>query len=266
MAEAQARLGEAEINDNAARSLSQDGFASDTRVAGTQATVEAARAGIQSAQATLQGAQSGVESAQAGVAAAREELTRLEIRAPFSGLLESDTAELGALLQPGGMCATVIQLDPIKLVGFVPETEVDSIERGAEAGARLATGREVAGRVSFLSRAADETTRTFRVEIEVPNPDGAIRDGQTAEIVIQGLASLAHLLPQSALTLNDDGRLGYRLAVDGRTAFAPVEVLRDTPEGVYVGGLPEEADVIVVGQEFVAEGVALDPTVREAAP
>ena len=266
VAEAQARLAEAEINDNAARTLSRDGFASDTRVAESQASVEAARAGIQSAQATLQGAQSGIESAQAAVAAAREELTRLEIRAPFAGLLESDTAELGALLQPGGMCATVIQLDPVKLVGFVPETEVDSIERGAEAGARLATGREVAGRVSFLSRAADETTRTFRVEIEVPNPEGAIRDGQTAEIVIRGRASLAHLLPQSALTLDDDGRLGYRLAVDGRTAFAPVEVLRDTPEGVYVAGLPEEADVIVTGQEFVAEGVALEPTVREDAP
>ena len=263
VAEARARQAEAEINDNAARTLSADGFASDTRVAGTQATVEAARAGIQSAQAALQGAQSGVESAQAAVAAARAELDRLAIHAPFAGLLESDTAELGALLQQGGLCATVIQLDPIKLVGFVPETEVESIEVGAQAGARLATGREVMGEVVFLSRAADETTRTFRVEIEVPNPDRAIRDGQTAEIVIRGQGSPAHLLPQSALTLDDEGRLGYRLAVDGRAAFAPVEVLRDTPEGVYVAGLPEEADVIVTGQEFVAEGVAVEPTVRE---
>ena len=265
VAEATARLTEAEINDNAARQLSRGGFASDTRVAESQAGMETARAGIQSAQAAVQAAESGVASAEAGVAAARDELAKLEIRAPFGGLLESDTAELGALLQPGGLCATVIQLDPIRLVGFVPETEVDEIEVGAEAGARLATGRDVQGEVVFLSRAADEITRTFRVDIEVPNPDLAIRDGQTAEIVIRGQGVVAHLLPQSALTLDDDGRLGYRLAVDGRAAFAPVEVLRDTPEGVYVAGLPEEARVIVTGQEFVTEGTALAVTEREPA-
>ena len=262
VAEAQARLSEAEIEGNAARQLSEGGFASDTRVASGEAAEEAARAGIQSAQATLQGARSGVESAQAGVAAARQALEELEIRAPFEGLLESDTAELGALLQPGGLCAEVIQLDPIKLVGFVPETEVEEVERGAAARARLATGHEVEGRVTFLSRSADEATRTFRVEIEAPNPDRAIRDGQTAEIAIRGRGAEAHLLPQSALTLDDDGRLGYRLAVDGRAAFVPVSVLRDTAEGVYVTGLPEEAQVIVTGQEFVADGVALDATVR----
>ena len=266
VAEAEARLAEAEINDNAARELSRGGFASDTRVAGTQAAVEAARAGIQSAQATLKAAESGVKSAEAGVAAATDELGKLEIRAPFEGLLESDTAELGALLQPGSLCATVIQLDPMKLVGFVPETEVENVEVGAMAGARLATGREVEGRVVFLSRAADETTRTFRVEIEAPNPDLSIRDGQTAEITVRGQGAEAHLLPQSALTLDDDGRLGYRVAQDGRAAFVPVRILRDTPEGVYVAGLPGTAEVIVTGQEFVTEGTAVDVTLREAGP
>ena len=264
VAEAKARLTEAEINDNAARELSRGGFASDTRVAGTQASVEAARAGIQSAQASFQGAESGVQSAEAAVAAAQDELGKLEIAAPFAGLLESDTAELGALLQPGSMCATVIQLDPVKLVGFVPETEVENVEVGALAGARLATGREVQGRVVFLSRAADETTRTFRVEIEAPNPDLSIRDGQTAEITIRGPGAEAHLLPQSALTLDDEGRLGFRIARDGRAAFVPVEILRDTPEGVYVAGLPATAEVIVTGQEFVTDGTAVDVSLREA--
>ncbi len=263
VAEARARLSEAQIEGNAARQLSRGGFASDTRVAGAQAATQAARAGIQSAQATLQAARSGVQSAQAGVAAARQALGELRIRAPFGGLLESDTAELGALLQPGGLCAVVIQLDPIKLVGFVPEAEVEEVEPGARAEARLASGRETGGEVSFLSRSADEATRTFRVEVEAPNPDLAIRDGQTAEIAIRGRRTRAHLLPQSALTLDDDGRLGYRLAVDGRAVFAPVTILRDTTRGVYVAGLPEEASVIVTGQEFVAEGVALDEAVRE---
>ena len=120
------------------------------------------------------------------------------------------------------------------------------------------------GTVSFVSRSADPTTRTFRVEIEVENADLSIRDGQTAEIGIQADGESAHLLPQSALTLDDAGQLGVRLVRDARAAFAPVSVLRDAPDGIWIVGLPAEAEVIVVGQEFVTDGVAVDVTYREA--
>ena len=149
VAEAQARLAEAQINDNAASRLSEGGFASETRVAATTAAVEAARAGVSSAETGVSSAEAGIQAAEAAVASAENELEKLEIRAPFSGLLESDTAELGALLQPGSLCGTIIQLDRVKLVGFVPETLVDRVEIGAQAGARLSSGREVLGKVTF---------------------------------------------------------------------------------------------------------------------
>ncbi|NBV61534.1 MAG: HlyD family efflux transporter periplasmic adaptor subunit [Rhodobacteraceae bacterium] len=202
--------------------------------------------------------------AEAALAGAEKELERLEIKASFAGLLESDTAELGSLLQPGGLCATVIQLDPIKLVGYAPEAQVGRIEVGALAGARLSDGRELRGRVTFLSRRADDTTRTFRLEIEVPNADLSVRDGQTAELLIASDGAKAHLLPQSTLTLNDDGVLGVRLVGDGNlTVFAPVQLLRDTVQGVWVTGLPDAADVITVGQEYVVEGVEVAPSFKE---
>jgi multidrug efflux system membrane fusion protein len=282
--EARARLQEAEINRNAARSLSEDGFASDTRVANADAAFESARAGVTSAEASLQGiesqiisAEAGVEgaiaavesaraqiqSAEAAVASAEREIGRLTIYAPFDGLLESDTAELGSLLQPGGLCAEVIQLDPIKVVGFVPEAELDKITVGARAGARLASGREVVGEVIFLSRSGDETTRTFRLEIEVSNTDLSIRDGQTADILVQADGQSAHLLPQSSLTLDDDGRIGVRTIGDGNVArFVPVTIIRDTVEGVWVAGLDPVVDIIVVGQEYVVDGVRVEPTFR----
>lgn len=270
--EARARLEEAEINDNAARRLSQDGFASDTRVATTKAAVRSAEAGVEAAKSGLESAKSGIESARAGiqsaeaaVAAASKEIERLTITAPFAGLLESDTAELGSLMQPGSLCATVIRLDPIIVVGFVPETEVDRVQVGALAGARLATGQEVTGTVRFLSRSADPTTRTFQVEIAVPNPDFAIRDGQTAEILISAAGTKAHLLPQSSLTLNNEGALGVRsVGDDNRVEFTRVRMLRDTVNGIWVEGLPEQVDVIVVGQDFVTEGVLVAATYREA--
>jgi multidrug efflux system membrane fusion protein len=159
----------------------------------------------------------------------------------------------------------VIQLDPIRLVGFVPETDVNRVAPGAEAGARLANGETVRGRVVFVGRSADPTTRTFRVEIEVANPDLAIRDGQTAEILIAAAGARGHLLPASALTLDDAGRLGVRSAAEGVVAFHPVSILRDTPEGVWLTGLPETLDVIVLGQEYVVEGSQVRVTLRDSA-
>jgi membrane fusion protein, multidrug efflux system len=253
LTEAAARLTEAEINDRAARQLSQDGFASETRVAATVAAVESARAALL--------------GAEAAVAAMQRDIARLEIRAPFAGVLETDTAELGSLLQPGNPCATVMQLDPMHLVGFVAEADIDMVATGAMAGARLVSGREVTGKVTFVSRSADPLTRTFRVEVTVPNADQSIRDGQTAEMLIAAEGAAAHLLPGSALTLDDEGRLGLRLVdAESRARFAPVSVLRDTPEGVWVAGLPDSATVIIVGQEFVTDGSAVAVTLQERAP
>ncbi|WP_299414901.1 efflux RND transporter periplasmic adaptor subunit [uncultured Sulfitobacter sp.] len=263
--EARARLDEAKINQNASSRLNADGFASTTRLASSDAAVATAEAGVSSALSGLNAARSGIEAAQAAVAGAQAELERLVIKAPFDGLLESDTAELGSLLQPGALCATVIQLNPIKIVGYVPETDVNRVEVGATAGARLAAGGgDVQGRVTFLSRSADPQTRTFLVEIEVPNPDLKIRDGQTAEILIAADGAQAHLVPQSALTLDDEGTLGLRLVGEGNIVqFAEVQLVRDTVQGVWVTGLPAEANVIVVGQEYVVEGVEVAPTQRE---
>lgn len=280
LAEAEARLEEALNNESVAVKLSEDGFAADTRVknaravlaaarasvAAAEAGIEGAKSGLSATQAGIESAQAGIESADAGVAAAMKEIDRLTIKAPFAGLLESDTAELGALLQPGGSCATIIQLDPIKLVAFVPETEVNRVKVGALAGAQLASSAdlEVTGNVTFLSRSADPTTRTFRVEIEVPNSDLAIRDGQTAEILIQADGEDAHLLPASSMTLNDEGTLGVRTVDDaGIVSFIAVQLVRDTPQGVWLAGLPDKVNVITIGQEYVTEGVQVAPTFKD---
>jgi len=269
-AEAEAALNAARIDGNAASRLSESGFGSETRaasaaasVSSAEAAVESAAAGVEAAQAAIQSALSGIRAAEAAVTRAEDELTRLVVHAPFAGILETDGAELGSLLQPGTPCATILQLDPIKLVGFVPEAQVDRVVVGAQAGARLSSGREVVGEVTFISRSADPQTRTFRVEITVPNPDQRIRDGQTADILIQTDGTPAHMLPASAMTLSDEGTLGVRVVEDGIVRFTPVQMLRDTATGVWLTGLPEVADVITVGQEFVTDGVPVRVTYEE---
>lgn len=241
--EARARLTEAEINFRAAEGLREGGFAPETRLANARATLQAAQAGLDRAV---------------------EEMARLVMHAPFDGLLETDTAELGSLLQPGGLCATLIQLDPMKLVGFATELQVARLTKGARAAARLAGGREVIGEVSFIARSADPATRTFRVEVTVPNPDNSIRDGQSADIMVEADGRSGHLVPASAVTLSDEGKLGLRLVdEEGHVSFAPATVLRDTDDGIWLAGLPDEIGAIIVGQEFTREGAMVDVTWSE---
>ena len=244
LAEARARRVEAEVNNTAASQLAERGFTSETTAISRKASLE---------------------SAQAQVEAAEREMERLSIKAPFDGILESDTAELGELLQPGSPCATIISLNPIKVVGFVPELSVNKLQVGTAAGARLVTGQEVNGVVTFISRSADENTRTFQVEVEIPNDDLSIQDGVTTEIFIALEGEKAHLLPQSVLTLNDEGTLGVRTNEDGITGFAPVSIVRDDAKGIWVTGLPDKVEVIVTGQDFVRQGRAINVSYQETA-
>lgn len=241
--EAEARLAQAEADANASQRLSQRGFSSETTLAADLAALEAARAEV--AQMTL-------------------DIDRMAIRAPFDGRLETDTAERGALLMPGEVCATLVALDPIRIVGYAPERQVDALQEGVEASVRLVTGQTFPAIVRFVAKAADVETRTYRVEAEAPNPDGRIRDGMTASMAIPLAEDLAHRLPASALTLDGLGRIGVRIAEPdaegGHVArFQPVTVLRDTREGVWAAGLPQTAEVIVLGQEYVTDGAAIEP-------
>ena len=62
------------------------------------------------------------------------------------------------------------------------------------------------------------------------------------------------MLPQSVLTLNDEGDLGVRTVVNKTVEFFKVEILRDQKNGLLLTGLPDNVDVITVGQEFVVDG------------
>lgn len=233
LAEAEAALEEAVAEVDAATQLESKGFAAAT-------TLKAQRAQFRAAEARLD--------------RILWDIAQLEILAPFDGVLESDTAEIGSLLAPGAICATVIDLSKVKVSAFVGEQDVDRLEVGQTATARLINGMVVEGTISFLSRSADPETRTFLVEVTLDNPDGRIRDGMTAELAVDLKPRRAHAVPQSALTLDDAGRLGVRIDDGGIARFVAVTILDETARLVWVSGLPDRATVIVVGQDFVRDG------------
>jgi multidrug efflux system membrane fusion protein len=238
LAEAKATLRQRELEHAAAMQLSAKGFASQTRAAEAAAQLDGARAMVSRMQV---------------------ELARAEIRAPFDGIVEERPAEIGALLMKGGECATLVDPNPMLLVGQVAERDVALIRVGDAGHARLIDGTEVKGQVRFVGKTAQATTRTFRVELEVPNPDALLKSGLSADIGIPTPPLPAHLVSPAVLTLDDAGRVGVRTVdADGAVAFVPVTPVASTAEGMWIAGLPERVTLITVGQEYVKAGEKVD--------
>jgi multidrug efflux system membrane fusion protein len=200
-------------------------------------------------------AQANLDAAQAAVRQAEIALRQVEIRAPFSGVFDRRDAEIGTYLAPGQPCGTMIELNPLLVVGDAPETEAARLRSGAPAQARLVDGTVLNGRVRYVARDADPQTRTYHLEVAVPNPGNTVRSGLSADLRIAAGAGPAHLVPVSALVLDSAGRQGVRyVQPGGRVGFAPVTVLEETSQGMWVSGLKGSVNVITVGQSFVADG------------
>lgn len=208
----------------------------------------------------LASARTQFDSAEAAVRKAEVELANTEIRAPFDGVLDKRPVELGDFLDIGNPIATVVDLDPIRAVGFATERTVADLRPGGTGKVRIIGGEEVEGRIAYVAATADAATRTFRVELEVPNPHRRVVAGLTAQLRLPLARKVAHFVPPSALSLADDGSIGVKV-VDGddRVRFLPVEIVGTAPDGVWLGGLPEEIRLITVGHEYVGAGNRVKP-------
>ncbi|MCV3238907.1 efflux RND transporter periplasmic adaptor subunit [Mesorhizobium sp. ZC-5] len=217
--------------------------------------------------ATLQldTAVSAVALAKSQLELAQAELDRTRIFAPFNGVVDKVPVELGSSVMQGGEVATLLSLDPVLVRGEISERDLTHIRTGDSAEALLVNGGKVEGTVRYISREASATTRTFRIEIAIPNPDNRIPAGMTAEITLRSAPVDAVALPRSVVTLSDDGDLGIR-AVDSsnKVAFFPIDLVEDLPSGLVLGGIPADARVIVAGQDLVKEGDEVNPVPADA--
>lgn len=179
------------------------------------------------------------------------ELNRTEVKAPFSGYLET-IVKPGNFLERGQVCATIIQLDPITFVAEVPESDINKVSEGQEVILNLITGESILGNLSFVSKSASNLTRTFKVESEIKNKKGIIRDGITSEMIIKTSKIYAHKISPSILMLNDKGMLGIKVIENEDTVkFIPIDILEDSEDGIWVTGVPDKIQLIIQGQGFV---------------
>ncbi len=208
----------------------------------------------------LDNALSALASARSQLEMAQADLDRNTLRAPFAGIVDKVDVELGSSVGQGAQVATILNLDPILAKGEISERELAYLETGDRGEVRLVNGTTVDGEIRYISRDATAATRTFRVEVAVPNADGKVPAGMTAEITLRADPVEATILPRSVVTLSARGDLGIR-AVDGenKVVFYPIDLVDDTPNGLVLGGIPADARVIVAGQELISEGDVVNP-------
>lgn len=206
-------------------------------------------------------AKSALENARATVEKTSINLKNTQITAPFGGLLQSRSVEIGDYVSVGQAVAEIIETDPLTISAQVSERQVHDLRPGMTGIGKLASGKQVEGVVQYISPEADSKCRTFTVELEVPNPDHKIASGETVQIVISSEPVEAYKVPISALVLDDEGVLGVKtLDQHDIVHFVPAKIIKSTNTGTWLTGLPEMSRVVIVGQHYVQdnEHVAVD--------
>lgn len=203
-------------------------------------------------------------AADAAVTAAAEQLENTIMRAPFAGRLNEMSLEEGEFLNDGDRVAEVLDNDPLTVVIQVPQVALGRLEKGQEADVAFITGETRKGTVGFIGSNADSQTRTFRVEVAVPNPESEMPAGLSARVAIPTGMARGHFISPAILSLAPSGELGIKTVdAENKVAWQKVEIVRAETAGIWVTGLDETAQIITVGQGFVGNGDEVDPRLAE---
>lgn len=203
----------------------------------------------------LAGAKSNLAAAVALVARIQQEIDDTTLHAPFDGILVERPVEIGAYVAVGGKVARILEQDPMLLTGAVTQKEVRRLVLGDRGTAELVTGQRVEGEVRYIASESDPATRTFRVEMAVPNPDGALVSGVSAQIHIPVGGVTAYHVSPALLSLNEADELGVMgVTSQSIVQFHPIRIVRATADGLWISGIPNDVRIITVGQGFVRHG------------
>jgi RND family efflux transporter MFP subunit len=239
----QARAIQAEqeaISHEAARvgELKEGGFASPNEIEKSAAASARKQAEVMETQAKIQ--------------RATLEVDDCVLRAPFAGEIAVRSIDPGAFVHPGTAVATLVDRMTVRVVAEVPESDFAVVSAGTPVQIHvLATNRELRAKIARRSPAADLSTRTIRLEIDVPDPDRSLPVGTTAELALDvGDPSPATEIPMIAAAVRGDKATVF--VVDGKTARKGVYTVKGERGGtLFVDPL------LKAGAHVVTEGRAL---------
>ena len=181
------------------------------------------------------------------------------ITSPFSGIINKSYVEIGDYVRPGNVLFSVVDLNPIKIQGYLSESDINKVKIGTKAIVINSNSITKIGEITFISPTAETSTRTFEITIEANNDDLLFKSGITSSIIIKGSSIKAHKIPPSILTLQDDGTVGVKtINENNKVVFYPINKEIDTIDGMWVSGLPDKVRLIITGQEYITAGQIVD--------
>ena len=248
-----------EIEFASAKQLIDKGLSSKSKLSLASFNLANARSDQEDILITFESEQSSIG---AQIANVKSQLKNIEldidktiINSPFSGIISEKMIEESEYITPGNIMFTIIDLNPIKIQGYLSEFDVNKVSLGTKAIIENTNSLKKNGVISFISPSAETSTRTFEITIEADNADLSFKSGITTKITIAGSELKAHKIPPSILTLQDDGTVGVKAVNDENIViFYPTTSVKDTIDGIWVSGLPDKVNLIVTGQEYVAVG------------
>src|SRR5215831_11901190 len=203
----------------------------------------------------------GARQSAAAADLAKKHLSDTKLEAPISGVVSRRAVEVGATVAAGQAVYTIVALDPVRVRVGVPEADVGHVTEGAAATVRIpALDTSFAGRVSLIGVAADPATRSYTVEISVPNPARKLRAGMVAEATIKTRESTSAMMVPAPAVLHDGGVNGTTIVYVLDHDAARVHARRVTTGAAHgdsleiTSGVAAGDRIVVAGQQRLREG------------
>jgi membrane fusion protein (multidrug efflux system) len=166
-------------------------------------------------------AKSGLSTAEVGVREAELNVERATVRAPFAGAIANLAIVVGDRLSQRDSIAEIVDLSRIKIEVQALETEVPYLEEGREAQVTLSAFPDtvLTGRVVSINPVIDPRTRTARVTVMLPNPEGAVKPGMYARVKIAArLFANRTMVPRAAILERDNRTLVFLFEPEGNSS------------------------------------------------
>ncbi len=211
-----------------------------------------------------------LQSSRARLARSSLEVDDCVLRAPFDGEVAVRAMDPGAFARPGTWVVSVVDRSTLRVVTDVPEPDFASVAPGTPVKVNvLATGATLPAKISRRSPAADRSTRTIHVEVDVPDPERRLPVFTTAELAVEvGKPVPGTGIPLVAATVR--GSKATVMTVDGDVAHKQTfEVVGESQGTLYVNpALADGTLVVTEGRSTLQDGdrVAAAAPVTPAAP
>ncbi len=186
-------------------------------------------------------------------AVVRERELRLEraiLRAPISGRATERLIEKGEVVAPGTQITTLQQVTRLKVQAAVPDTEVSWLKTGRDASVQVDAypNRSFSAKLYYLAPAADTLTRSFTIELSLPNPEGALMPGMLGRVrLVRRRVDHAVVVPIDAMIARESGKSVF-IVEDCRAR----EIALDSAS--YEGDMALAEGILSVGQALVVDG------------